>query len=315
MDQPWMEGPDWELVTSAAEWEPRDSCARLVHNDHLWIMGGWFHQSEPNPRDVWKSPDGKHWEKALHEAPWTKSDLPAYYTYKGRMWHMGGRSLPGTECSREVYSTVDGVEWDLVTPEAAWSARLGMGMAVFKGKMWMFGGTASFYEYNDETMKSDIWSSEDGATWTLEADDAPWGKRPYNQVVVLNDALYLMGGGAWFDAPVYNDVWRSTDGVNWECIQESAPWCPRIWHGAQAYRGCLWVMAGDSLQGEGLERMQNDVWFSRDGVEWTEMRSDKIFSKRHEVTTYVFQDKLWLAAGHALPLSNEVWSLSLPEDF
>jgi hypothetical protein len=30
---------------------------------------------------------------------------------------------------------------------------------------------------------------------------------------------------------------------------------------------------------------------------------------------FVFQDKLWIAGGHAKPLSNEVWSLFLPKNF
>jgi hypothetical protein len=29
----------------------------------------------------------------------------------------------------------------------------------------------------------------------------------------------------------------------------------------------------------------------------------------------VLHDKLWVAGGHARPLSSEVWSLALPEDF
>jgi len=29
----------------------------------------------------------------------------------------------------------------------------------------------------------------------------------------------------------------------------------------------------------------------------------------------VFQDKIWVAGGHAKPLNSEVWSLSIPEDW
>ena len=53
-------GPDWKCVTEAAPWQPRDSQGELVYDDHMWILGGWFTPQTPNPRDVWKSPDGKN---------------------------------------------------------------------------------------------------------------------------------------------------------------------------------------------------------------------------------------------------------------
>ncbi len=55
-----------------------------------------------------------------------------------------------------------------------------------------------------------------------------------------------------------------------------------------------------------------DVWYSRDGKEWTQLQSDVIWKARHELSTFVFQDRLWVAGGHARPLANDVWSLSIP---
>ncbi|MCC2669784.1 MAG: Kelch motif protein, partial [Armatimonadetes bacterium] len=39
-----------------------------------------------------------------------------------------------------------------------------------------------------------------------------------------------------------------------------------------------------------------------------QLRSDTIWKERHEHSTYVFKDRLWVAGGHAAPLSSEVWS-------
>lgn len=310
-----VKGPDWQCVTPNAEWEPRDSCAELVYKDHLWIMGGWFDAHEPNPRDVWKSADGCHWEKVLQEAPWEKSDLPAFMVFQDKMWHMGGRRLPGTECSNEVWSTEDGIDWRCATDNAGWSPRLGAGCSVFKGKMWIFGGTSDFYHSNANTMFNDIWSSGDGVTWTLESDAAPWTKRAYHKVVELNDKLWLTAGGGWAEGSfTCGDVWSSADGVHWDLVLEEAPWASRIWHGSVAYRGCIWVIAGDARENDSATLL-NDVWFSKDGTDWHRLDSEVVFCKRHEVTTHVFQDKMWVSAGHALPLSNEVWAMHLPDDF
>jgi hypothetical protein len=42
------------------------------------------------------------------------------------------------------------------------------------------------------------------------------------------------------------------------------------------------------------------------------MTADVIWTKRHEHSAYVFDDKIWVAGGHAEPLNSEVWSLHLP---
>ena len=52
--------PDWVRVTENAGWQARDSQGEFVYDDHMWILGGWFTPQTPNPRDVWKSPDGKN---------------------------------------------------------------------------------------------------------------------------------------------------------------------------------------------------------------------------------------------------------------
>jgi hypothetical protein len=58
-----------------------------------------------------------------------------------------------------------------------------------------------------------------------------------------------------------------------------------------------------------------DIWYSADGREWTRLSAEKIWKERHELSTFVFKDRIWVAGGHAKPLSNEVWSLQLPRDF
>ena len=296
-----------------ADWQPRDSCVELVYRDHMWIMGGWFNQDLPNPRDVWKSADGLHWECVREEAPWQKSDLPLGLVFEDRMWHMGGRSLPGTECSHEVWASEDGVNWELMTGQAGWSPRLGSAGIVFDGHMWLFGGTADFYVSNEHTLFNDIWSSADGVDWTCNAEHAPWAPRAYAKVVELDGKLWLIGGGSWGDQRVpRNDVWCSSNAVDWECVCEAAPWLPRIWHGCAVYRDQLWVIAGDHLADPA---MLNDVWYSRNGSDWQQLKSETVFSPRHEISPYIFHDKLWVTAGHACPLSNETWTISLPSDF
>jgi len=143
---------DWVLEKKEAAWQARDSQGEFVFRDNMWIMGGWFTPQLPNPRDVWKSPDGKNWQRVLETAPWEHSDLPASLVFKDKMWMMGGRKLPGTECSNQVWSSSDGADWTLVTAHAGWRPRLAPGFVVFKDRMWILGGTEDFYNNNDSTL-------------------------------------------------------------------------------------------------------------------------------------------------------------------
>jgi len=283
-----------------------------VYDNHLWILGGWFTPQTPNPRDVWKSPDGKHWTRVVEVAPWVQSDLPAAMAFKGKMFMMGGRSLPGTEPSNKVWSSTDGAQWTLVTEAAGWSARLGMGYAVFKDRMWILGGTETFYDHNDKTMHHDVWSSGDGATWKLETDNAGWSKRAHGQTLVHDGKLWMIGGGSWRpDHIETNNVWSSEDGVHWKEATGNAPWAPRIWFGAATYRNHLWMFGGWSRSHGNF----NDVWYSRDGKDWRQYKCDTVWTPRHEIAAWVHNDRIYAGGGEAEPLTSEVWSLQLPADW
>jgi hypothetical protein len=58
-----------------------------------------------------------------------------------------------------------------------------------------------------------------------------------------------------------------------------------------------------------------DVWHSSEGRHWQRLETKTCWKARHEHSVFVSQDKLWVAGGHARPLSNEVWSLHLPPDW
>jgi len=307
-----VKGPNWECVTKAAAWQPRDSVGEVVFDDHLWILGGWFDRDIPNPRDVWKSRNGKDWTCVQKTAPWEHSDIPIVFDFNNRLWMMGGRKLPGKENSNKVWSSPDGVNWDLVSDAAGWCPRLGAGYVVFKNKMWVLGGTENFYDGNDQTLHNDVWCSENGKDWTLVLEHAPWSKRSFHQSVVFDGKIWVVSGGSWRPTnDVTRDVWCSEDGVNWTRVTDDAPWAGRIWFTLVVYRGCMWMLGGWTLTNGNF----GDVWYSRDGKEWVKMESDVIWKTRHEPSGLVKDDKIWILGGHADPLDSEVWTLSLPRDW
>jgi hypothetical protein len=306
----------WVLETEHADWRPRDSQGEVVFADRMWIFGGWFDSNSAPPRDVWSSRDGKSWQLVTDDAPWRHSDLPMTAVFKNRMWLMGGwynGRLPDASGSNAVWSSADGAKWDQVTQHAGWSPRLGAGIVVFQDQLWILGGNEQYYYGDEKTLKNDVWSSSDGVNWTQVSAAAPWSPRAYHQAVVLGDRMYVLGGGNY--SPFYaahNDVWSSHDGIHWRQETAAAEWPARIWFSSVAYRDHLWVLGGWSNQ---PSKNWADAWYSRDGKHWMELKTPAAWTARHEHSAFVFDDRLWIAGGMIWPLVNDVWSLSLPEDF
>ena len=99
-----------------------------------------------------------------------------------------------------------------------------------------------------------------------------------------------------------------------ECIGNKKPMPRPGIHACGSRRSSTEIACGSWVVGR-TTRPTNwgDVWHSQDGKTWTELKSDVIWKARHEHSAFVFQDKIWIAGGHARPLSSEVWSLELPE--
>jgi len=308
--------PNWVKVAERAGWQPRDSQGEVVYKDQLWIFGGWFNSYEAAPRDVWSSADGKTWKLVQKAAPWKHSDLAMSLVFDNKMWLMGGwynGRLPGHSASNQVWSSSDGAHWQQAAARAGWTPRIAAAVLVFKGKIWLLGGTEDYYFGNDKSLKNDVWFSSDGKQWTQATADAGWSPRAYHQAAVLDDKMYVFGGGNYL--PKYqaiSDVWCSEDGLHWTRLTDAAQWHPRLWFSSVVYRDRIWVLGGWS---NNPSTNWGDVWYSKDGKNWNSLDSKLIWKERHEHSAFVFQDKIWIAGGHARPLSSEVWSLEIPKDW
>ena len=78
------------------------------------------------------------------------------------------------------------------------------------------------------------------------------------------------------------------------------------------YRDHLWVIGGWS---NNPSRNWGDAWYSANGRDWKQLQTGRCWKERHEHSTYVHRDRIWVAGGHAQPLNSEVWSLHLPENW
>ncbi len=185
--------------------------------------------------------------------------------------------------------------WTQATAAAQWSGRNGHCVVVFNNKMWLLGG----WQTATPTYCTDVWSSSDGVTWTLETATA-WPGRAQFAAVVYDNKIWVFGG---WDGTRRNDVWYSSDGVSW--TQAPTPgWTGRNGHYAMVHDNKMWVVAGLDTT---LAR-KNDVWSSTDGITWTQETAAAQFVGISHGDGCEFDGKLWVAGG--LTTNNQAWSSS-----
>ena len=283
--------PNWVRVIEKAPWIPRDSAGELVFKDRMWIFGGYIPELIS---DVWSSADGVSWEKIGEIPDASGINIPLTFVHDGRMWI--------TSNAGRFYCSEDGKQWTLVKDKVPRTGYGGVGV-VFKGKVWVIGGTGG----------RQIWSSSDCKDWKLEVGEAPWSQRSlFGNVVVHAGKLWVIGGclGRYQPFKAYSDVWCSEDGVKWTEVTGHAPWPVRRWSSCVVYRNRIWLFGG--FRGQPTWQNFNDVWYSADGKDWKQLATDDIWSPRHEISPYVYNDRLWVITGNAWPLMNDVWNLHIP---
>ena len=210
-------------------------------------------------------------------------------------------------------------EWRCVTEQAAFAARDGAGALVFQNKMWLLGGWNPGDKVHFPLIcNSEVWSSADGASWTLENPQAPWEGRHTAGYVVHNDRMWIVGGDC-NQGHYQNDVWSSADGIHWDLANDHVPWAPRVLHYTLAFDGRIWVMGGQTIPNfaDADEVFHNDVWSSDDGVNWTQVTEHAPWVPRGMIGgAAVHDNRMWILGGgtYDTPTTpmrnfyNDVWS-------
>ncbi len=209
--------------------------------------------------------------------------------------------------------------WTKITDKAAFAPRDGAGALVLKNRMWLLGGWNPGDKINfPKICNSEVWSSDDGATWLLENPRALWEERHTGGYVVHQGKMWILGGDG-NQGHHQNDVWSSADGVRWEWICGNAPWGPRALHYTVAFDNKIWVMGGQTHPQftPDAEAFYGDVWNSTDGAKWTKVADKMPWAPRGMIGgSVVFQNRIWILGGgtYDTPTTpkrifyNDVWS-------
>ena len=214
-------------------------------------------------------------------------------------------------CCAAVAQPTAGYRWVEVTTNAPWAPRDGAGALVFGGKMWLIGGwNPGDKAHFPRVCNNEVWSSSDGATWTLEKPNtflnldfdsaADWEGRHTAGYAVFKNKMWIMGGDP-IQSHYQNDVWNSADGKTWHCVTNQVPWGPRVLHYTVVFQDKIWIMGGQTLPQFAPEKeiFYRDIWNSADGVNWTKVTPrEPYWSERGMIGgSAVFKGRLWILGG------------------
>jgi hypothetical protein len=211
------DGIQWDQETAAAEFSPRTDHKIVEWNGKLWLVGGSSNTVDGEYNDVWSSTNGVTWVQETAAAEFAERSGHGLVVYQNKLWVIGGTALGGAVRYEDVWSSSNGVNWtqetltsnDVFRPRDL-GIRYQFETIVYNDKILLISGRDSAGEL------SDIWSSTNGTTWTLETSDSGIRGRTGFDLTIFDGELWLHGG-VWQDglAKYQKDVWRSDDGVNW----------------------------------------------------------------------------------------------------
>jgi cyclophilin family peptidyl-prolyl cis-trans isomerase len=222
--------------------------------------------------------------------------------------------------------------WERVTAQAPFAPRDGAGALTLQGRMWLLGGwNPGDKKHFPRTCNNEVWSSADGKDWRLDKANSfldktfdpatDWEGRHTAGYVVHQNKMWIVGGDV-NQGHYHFDVWNSADGKTWTHVNpaQPVPWGPRALHYTLAFQDKIWVIGGQTIPtfAKANEVFYRDVWNSRDGVNWTEVKPKEPFWPQRGMIggSAVFKGRIWILGGGTYDtvkvptrkFFNDVWS-------
>lgn len=257
------DGIHWKQETANAGFPARYLHQTVVHNNKLWVIGGYDERSHFN--DVWSSSDGITW---VEEVPangisstnrFQKRLAHQAVSFKGKLWVISGTQ--NRAAYNDVWSSSDGKTWTKETLTGTFfaSGRQGHQAAIHDGEIYITGG------FQGASHQSDVYHSANGTAWTRITPSQSFNARSYHQLVSKEvngtPTLFLVGGSSG-GAQVYSST---NGGSSWTLLgNNTSTFNTRQYHKVVAFKDYLYLIGG--YVGNTTD---NQIWrSSKDGTQW-----------------------------------------------
>lgn len=212
-------------------------------NGDLFLIGG-ADNDDNELEEIWISNDGFNWTLGSDLLTFGSVSFHNTIAFNDHLYLITDdyEDDDGTQMMA-VYRSSNGFNWDLISTDV-FPVRTAAETVVFNNKIYLIGGT------NDTNFLNDIWTSEDGITWTEVTPSGDFiDPVVFHTLNTYKDALWLIGG--WSNTNQYNNhIWYSQDGINWTNYDGDIPFDGLYAHETLVYEDELWVFGG--VQEDGL---------------------------------------------------------------
>jgi hypothetical protein len=311
-----LNGSDWTELSAHAQFSPR-ATRGVSFDGHVWIIGGATTegtQSGARSNEIWRSDDGTDWTRVATQGTiFSPRDGHCVVVFNDKLWVIGGWDgeigAGGTQTRlNDVWSSDDGVTWTKHDPTGGviFAPVVGHDVVAFQNKLWVIAGNVQ-----NDTDSSEVWSSDDGDTWTPVTQVHPFPARRSHRVVEFNGEMWMIAGArevAFGADEGTSDIWHSPDGANWATASAGYP--PRVRHGLEVFNGRMYMIGGVSGEDYLNSTVYNDVWSSADGVQWQQETPVTPFPPRWNTALVHHGAELWMVGGYGLSFRNDVWRSS-----
>jgi len=169
--------------------------------------------------------------------------------------------------------------------------------------LWVQGG---FLGNEPFDRVNDVWSTDDGETWTQATANADFQPRVGNALFAMNGKLFVLGG-YMPGSGQGSDVWSSADGATWQLENPAAITGYIFDHQVVVFNGRAWMLGGVNSNGT-----DGSIWSSADGITWQFEGTQAQATGRSLHRAVVHANKIWIVGGQdisSMPF-NDTWSSS-----
>lgn len=299
-------------------------------DSHIYRCGGTVASSGSPMRSTYY---GEYW---LNDR-WIPTDFligGALIHYNNILWHISGRksddtydptlfywakktfsqdpSPPGF-VNKSPYRTEE--HW-FASDDPPWSDREGFKTIKFNGTVFVIGGRVTDGTYTDDTYYNTVYTSTNMTSWTLQTSGAIpiTSGIAYFGITEYDDKLWIIGGIQWdgTDETLTNNVYNSTDGITWALVGSITLAEERHSMGCCTYNNKIWWFGGqDWSTSPWVGNANSDVYYSIDGITWTQSTSAACAIKDNDTTELVPHRGKMYAINSSKPYTStdgETWS-------
>jgi len=217
-----------------------------------------------------------------------------------------------------------GAIWNPGTSAAAFPGRAAHSSVVYDlgggsgPEMWVIGGQSTLAQGSN-----DVWHSTNGVSWLPATTAAAFPARSRQTSLAFDGgstssnglAMWVIGGLDNTGLISFNDVWYSKNGSTWTPATTSAAFSPRAYLGSLVFDAGtgngpeMWVIGGVDTN---TSTRLNDVWHSKDGINWVQATAHAGFAPLQSFSCVVFDagtgngPEMWVIGGFSNSVFNDV---------